>query len=111
MAGVAVKARNASTSATFLTTTNEKGLFHFPVLPLGTYEVVASHSGFATLTLKDVVVTVGARINLTLTLSLASRVESVVASGGAPLVETTRSQVSTTVATSITRNLTAFSRP
>jgi outer membrane receptor protein involved in Fe transport len=97
VAGVDVKARNVQTSATFATKTDEDGLFHFPMLPLGTYELTTEHDGFATLVLREVVVTVGARINLPLALSLAGRSESVVVSGGAPIVETTRSQVSTTV--------------
>jgi len=97
VAGVAVKARNIQTSVTFTATTNEDGLFQFPVLPLGTYELTTERTGFATLILKDVVVTVGARINLALVLSLASRAESVTVSGATPIVETTRTQVSTTV--------------
>jgi outer membrane receptor protein involved in Fe transport len=97
MAGVAMKARNVLTSATFTSTSNEDGLFRFPVLPLGTYQLTAEHAGFASLVLKDVVVTVGARINLPLTLRVAGQSESVVVSSAAPLVETTRSQMSTTV--------------
>lgn len=97
VADVDVKARNVQTSAPFATKTNEGGLFHFPVLPLGTYELTMEHAGFARLVLTEVVVAVGARINLPLTLDLASRSQSVVVSGGAPIVETTQSQVSTTV--------------
>jgi outer membrane receptor protein involved in Fe transport len=97
VAGVTVKARNVQTSATFRATTNEDGLFQFPVLPLGTYRLTTECAGFATLILKDVDVTVGARINVSLALQLAEKSESVVVRTGTPLVETTRSQVSTTV--------------
>src|SRR5271165_5371889 len=95
--GLTVKARNVLTAATFTATTNEDGLFRFPVLHFGTYELTVDRAGFATLVLKDVVVTAGARVNLPLTLQLAGQPESVVVSGDRFLLETTRSQVSTIV--------------
>lgn len=95
--GVAVKACNLQTSAIFQTTTTDEGLFHFAVLPVGTYELVVEHAGFAPLTVKEVVVTVGAKIHLPLMLRLATHAESVVVSGDAPLLETTRTAVSATV--------------
>src|SRR6266852_6174252 len=95
--GVMLCVKNASTSDTFYTTTNELGMFRFPVLPVGSYELVAEHPGFASLIQKNVVVSIGAEINLTLTLLLATGREKVVVSGETPLLESTRSQVSTTV--------------
>jgi hypothetical protein len=92
-----VKARNIHTAATFAAAANESGLFEFVVLPVGTYELTITHDGFAPLIQKDLLVTVGSRINLTLTLALATKPEAVVVNGGAPMLETTRSQVSTTV--------------
>jgi len=89
--------KNASTSDTFNTTTNELGMFRFPVLPVGSYALVAEHLGFATLTQKSVVVNIGAEINLTLTLHLATGTETIVVRDETPLLESTRSQVSTTV--------------
>ncbi len=95
--GTTVQARNVDTSAMFATTTDEQGYFRFLTLPVGTYEITAGHPGFASLIQKDLAVTVGARINLPLTLLLASQTQHVVVSGQTPLVETTRSQVSSTV--------------
>ncbi len=95
--GVMLCVKNASTSDTFYTTTNELGMFRFPVLPVGSYELVAEHPGFASLIQKNVVVSIGAEINLTLTLLLATGREKVVVSGETPLLESTRSQVSTTL--------------
>jgi carboxypeptidase family protein/TonB-dependent receptor-like protein len=92
-----LKARNIRTSVTFVAASNESGLFEFPVLPVGMYELTVNRAGFALLIQKDVLVTVGARINLMLTLTLAGKSESIVVNGGTPIVETTRSQVSTTV--------------
>src|SRR6266478_1374894 len=95
--GVALRVTNLGTSATFSTTTNELGLFRFPVLSVGSYELVAKHPGFASLIQKNVVVNIGAEINLTLSLTLATGTETLLVSGETPLLESTRSQVSTTV--------------
>ncbi len=95
--GVSLQARNLETAATLTATTNQDGLFRFPVLPVGTYELVAERAGFATLFQKPLGVTVGARISLTLTLQLAGKSESILVSGATPLLETTRSQTSTTL--------------
>jgi len=95
--GVELKIRNVNTSAGYPASTDDRGVFRFLVLPVGTYELVARRGGFATLIQKDVVVTVGAKISLSLTLQLAGLAESVVVTGATPLVETTRSQVSSTL--------------
>src|SRR6266446_874207 len=95
--GVVLRVTNLGTSAAFSTTTNELGLFRFPVLSVGSYELVAKHPGFASLIQKNVVVNVGAEINLTLSLTLATGTETLLVSGETPLLESTRSQVSTTV--------------
>lgn len=95
--GVNVQARHMDTSAVVATATNDFGIFRFLVLPAGTYEISAEYPGFATLIQNGVTVTVGARINLALSLQLATQAQSVVVTGEAPLVETTRTHVSSTV--------------
>jgi len=97
ISGALLKVHNLQTAATFAATSNDSGLFEFAVLPVGTYELTLRHDGFAPLIQKDLSVTVGARINLPLTLTLATKAESVVVNAGAPILETTRSQVSTTM--------------
>ena len=94
--GASLHLRNLETSARRETATNEAGLFRFPILPVGIYELVVERDGFAALTETNLVVTVGAAINLSLTLQLAGVSERVVVSS-TPLLETTRSQVSTTI--------------
>jgi len=97
VSGALLKLRNLHTAATFTATSNESGLFQFPVLAVGAYELMLMHDGFAPLIQKDLVVTVGSRTNLALTLSLLTKTESVVVDTRTPMLETTRSQVSTTV--------------
>ncbi len=103
--GVTLRVANLSTSDTFNTSTNALGLFRFPVLPVGSYELVAEHPGFASLIQKNVAVNIGAEINLTLTLLLATGAERVLVSSETPLLESTRSQVSTTVDARLVANL------
>src|SRR6266851_3120054 len=97
VAGAQLTVTNDATGLKFQTTTSSDGLFAFPVLPVGTYTVEVEHAGFSKLTRKEITLTVGARLNLSLALSVAGRGESVTVTGETPLVETTRSQVSSAV--------------
>jgi hypothetical protein len=94
--GVEMLAHDTETGATLRVTTDHDGLFRFVELPVGTYELRAEHVGFVPLVQKDVILTVGARLNLALTFTPAGKAESVVVLS-TPLVESTRSQLSTTV--------------
>lgn len=100
--GAAVPAVNLqvtslTTGASFKTTSDSSGLFTFPVLPTGNYQLQAEKAGFATLKQQPVIVTVGARVSLTLTMQVASQSTNVTVTAQAPIVETTRSAQSSTV--------------
>ena len=99
-----VRAKNLQTEVILSTVTNANGMFVFPVLPLGSYEITASHPGFATLIVHDVTLSVGGKVNLLLKLSLRSYAESIVVRGD-PVVETTRTSQSTTVTSRLVENL------
>ncbi|MFI5125711.1 MAG: carboxypeptidase regulatory-like domain-containing protein, partial [Candidatus Acidiferrales bacterium] len=94
---VNLKATNTQTGISFTTTSDADGLYTFLVVPVGTYTVVAEKSGLATLTQENVIVTVGGRITLNLSMPLASQQSTVTVSGQAPIVETTKSAVKSTV--------------
>ena len=95
--GVAVTLTNQATGATRETVTDSEGVFHAPVLPVGPYTVRAQLSGFQTVERRDVTLTVGQTLTLRLEMPVSSMAESVNVSGAAPVIETTRSQVSSTV--------------
>ena len=99
-----VQARNTQTLVGTSAITNENGVFVFPVLPLGSYELTVQHPGFATLVVQDVKLTVGAKVNLRLQLSLPTHAESIVVRGD-PVMETTRSSQSTTVDSRLVEDL------
>ena len=94
---VAIKLTNTGTGATFTSGTDETGYFRFPVIPVGMYELSANRDGFAPYILKAIDVAVGAKVNLPIRLGIAGKKEAVEVTGELPVVETTRTQVSSTV--------------
>src|SRR5689334_15533834 len=97
VSGAQITATNAATGASFSVTAGNDGLFRFALLPVGTYDISASQSGFSKYVQQGVVLNVGAKLNLPITLALASSQQTVQVSAEAPVVETTRTQVSSTV--------------
>ena len=95
--GAQLDIRNIHTALTLRAMTNASGLFEFPVVPLGSYELTVTHPGFAPLIVKSISVTVGARVNLALALDVATPAEEIVVTSGTPVLESTRSQVCETV--------------
>ncbi|HYY69992.1 MAG TPA: carboxypeptidase-like regulatory domain-containing protein, partial [Terriglobales bacterium] len=94
---VAIQLTNTGTGAVFTGASNESGYFRFPVVPVGTYELTVQSSGFSPFVLKPVEVAVGAKLNLPVSLGVAGKKEAVEVTGEVPVVETTRTQVSSTV--------------
>ena len=92
-----LKATNTETGLVFETTSNEAGLFRFPFLPVGTYDLTAQAAGFGTLTRKAIGVTVGSKISLDLPMTVATQQANVEVTAEVPVVETTRSSVAATV--------------
>jgi Carboxypeptidase regulatory-like domain/TonB dependent receptor len=93
MAGVKVQALNAGTSVSYWADTNEAGLYNFPALPAGTYTVTATKDGFQQAVRPEVELHVSDVISLNFSLQVGSVTQSVPVEGGAPLVETTSSEV------------------
>jgi Carboxypeptidase regulatory-like domain len=93
----AIQVRDVATAAVFTTSTNDRGVFWFPAVPVGTYELTAEKPGFARWIDKEVVVTVGARVNLDIALAIGTTETATTVHAQRPLLETTRSQVSTTI--------------
>jgi len=95
--GVTIAVTHKATGTAFTAASDNSGLFRFPVLPVGKYDLKTEKSGFAAITQTDLVVTVGAKVNLPLTLPVAGQQATVTVTGETPLVETTRTQVSSTI--------------
>ena len=102
--GVTVTATNVDTHATRTAVTSSNGSFTIDLLPTGTYAVSADLSGFQAARVERVVVNLGS----TQTLKLRMRVgvaESLTVTASAPVVETTRSEVSSVVNEKAIENL------
>lgn len=95
--GVSVSLTHQSTGATRDTVTDAEGVFHAPVLPVGPYTLRAQLSGFQTVERRNITLTVGQTLSLRLEMTVSTMTESVNVSGAAPIIETTKSQVSSTV--------------
>ena len=92
-----VTAINQQTGIEKTATTNEEGGYRFILLQPGTYTIRATAQGFAQTELRDVTVTVGSRTPLDVRLTVGGTSESVTVTGEAPVVETSRTSVSTTI--------------
>ncbi|HET7694254.1 MAG TPA: TonB-dependent receptor [Vicinamibacterales bacterium] len=85
--GVTIEARSPSVVGVSTTTSDERGIYRFPALPPGRYELTASLSGFATKKLSDVDLLLGQALKIDLQLALASVSESVQVTGESPIID------------------------
>jgi outer membrane receptor protein involved in Fe transport len=92
----AISIADASKGFSRSTTSDGQGNYQLLLLPPGTYVVTASAPGFASLTENRVVLTVGERAELRLSLAVSGS-ETVSVNAGADIIETQRSSQSTTV--------------
>jgi hypothetical protein len=89
VAGASVKATNVATGVTLITTTTSDGQFAFQDIPLGTYKIAVSASGFSSLTTENVIVTAGAAYTLPVKLKVGETSTSVEVSAAALSIDTT----------------------
>ncbi|HYE25549.1 MAG TPA: carboxypeptidase regulatory-like domain-containing protein [Clostridia bacterium] len=97
VAGASLTAKNVATGVTYTALSNDEGLYAFTVLPVGTYQLTAEKQGFSKLTQSNVVVNVGSKVSLDLAFKVAGQAQEVTVTDEAPVIETTRTQVSDTV--------------
>ena len=95
--GASLELRNNATGVAFKTQTNTEGIYVFPPVVPGGYDVSAAAAGFSTAQLKGMTLEVGQSrtVNLTLTPSAVS--ESVTVSDQAPLLTMSRADRGTVV--------------
>src|SRR6202050_3102397 len=83
----AVKATNDATGLVYSTTASTAGEFAFADLPLGSYTVVVSRTGFSVLTINGVRVSAGSMYNLPAKLDVAQVASTVEVSAAGLAVE------------------------
>ncbi|MEK7833048.1 MAG: carboxypeptidase-like regulatory domain-containing protein, partial [Acidobacteriota bacterium] len=102
--GAKVAARNVDTGQTREITTDASGIYRLTALQPGTYALSASATGFAENKYGNVTLTVGQKLNLDLSLRVNVS-ETIQITDAAPVVETTRTNVASSVNERSVRNL------
>ena len=102
--GAKVTVKNPDIGLTRETTTDGSGLYRMAALPPGTYQISAGGPGFGGNKYGPATLTVGQKLNLDLTLRVNVS-EAVTVTDAAPVVETTRAQVSASVGERAVREL------
>lgn len=95
--GVTITVVNAETGLQRTTTTGPDGQYQAPSLPVGAWSVVASLSGFQTVTHEGLRLQVGQQVTLNIGLELAGVEESVTVTAVAPLIESRQADYSTII--------------
>jgi hypothetical protein len=95
--GVTVTARNINTGFVQTAVTEADGKYRFGALPLGTYEIKAELTGFTTATVTNLTLTINRELQQNITMGLSTLQESVTVTGQAPVVEVTKSEVSSVI--------------
>lgn len=75
--------------------TSETGIYRFPVLPAGSYELEFALEGFGTAKYEAMRVSIGQTIDLNVTMKVSALNETLTVTGAAPVVNVTTSEVST----------------
>src|SRR5215831_18351622 len=96
--GVTVTITNLNTGAARSVITNEKGLYRAPLLPLGTYQVVAELPGFKGFKQTDITLSVGQTVIVNATLSVGAVSETItVSSSDIPALDVARIDIGHTM--------------
>jgi len=108
--GATVSARNADTGFVRTAVTDAQGDYRVQSLPPGHYAVSAELSGFTTETRPDITLIIDETATLNFSLKPAAIAETVTVTGESPIVDITRSDVSTSVSTQQIQDLPVASR-
>src|SRR5713226_7691188 len=103
-----VTATNTGTRIAYPTKTTSTGDYTIPRLPPGTYDVKVEAQGFAVAETKGFKLDVGDQRDLNFKLAVAGTTTTVEVTGEAPLIETTKTEVSSTVDEKALQNLPTF---
>jgi hypothetical protein len=92
--GVTVTLRNEATGVTRTAVTEADGTYRFPALNPGRYMMTAELSGFATVEAEAIEITIGLGLTQDFPMQVQSLAETITVRGEAPVVDTTKSEVS-----------------
>ena len=110
VSGAKVEVLNANTGFKRAGATDDAGFFRFTVLPLGSYTLTIDASGFAQEKRSGVRLSAGTVASVNVSLSLAAVSREVMVTDAAPVVETGRTDIGTTLSANEVANLPLLSR-
>jgi hypothetical protein len=96
VSGAMVTTRHLDTGVTASMTTDQAGRFRFPYLRVGSYDVAVAQPGFA-LSTRRLALTLGGAYEIPFVLAVEGLEASVTVSAEAPVLESARSQIASTV--------------
>jgi hypothetical protein len=96
---------NTETGLKYHDRTNAQGLFRFPDLPIGVYEITVSSAGFQRLVRSGILMLTGSTVDQTLQLGVAATQESIDVTASAPVVQPTSSELQSSFDSRNTRDL------
>lgn len=108
--GATVTATNTATGVTRTTVTNDSGLYSLPALQPSVYDIDVELAGFQPASRRAVTLTTDTALTIDFTLRVAAVAETLTVTGQAPLVETTRSDVSGSIQLSELQSLPMLDR-
>ena len=88
IAGASVTITNVSTGISQQTTTDGKGYYRFPLIPVGVYKLVVVANGFQTSTQQGIVLSVGEEARLDVSLSIGNVSQTVEVQAGSDILDT-----------------------
>ncbi len=101
---------NISTGISQAVTTDAKGYYRFPLVPVGTYRLVTVATGFQTSTLQGIVLSVGQEARLDVSLAVGSTSQTVEVEASADVLDTGTSTVGAVLDRKEIENLPILSR-
>jgi hypothetical protein len=85
--GVQVEARSPALVGVQTAFTNAQGIYRFPALPPGTYEITASLGGFNTTVMQDIVLGLGELLKADLVMELAGVEDTITVTAESPVID------------------------
>ncbi len=110
IAGANVTAKDLQRGTEWATVTNGDGIYAFPRVPVGQYQLKVEARGFKTYVNSEVALQVNQRARLDVVMQIGAITESVSVVGEAPVLQTDTTQVGSVITTSIIRNTPLISR-
>jgi Carboxypeptidase regulatory-like domain len=97
ISGASVVAVNTATTVSRTEVSNQEGIFVFPDLPIGAYQLQISKPGFQTQKRDGIVLLTGQTLDLQISLTVGSEAQSVEVTDEAPLIQTASSSIQASV--------------